>query len=257
MIESLADGPNLSDTDDPVDSIGKPKRKTVSLLAGATLGFFGLTAGLSASYLMANPAVTQKMASHLKYQSDTETVNAIRTFDPPGPDLSANEFIDLDIDNLSSLKMPTVSVLPGDLAGEAPPTEPTATLESELTPPPANLPAVQSAPSTPTGLPAIPTTPESTRSSTAPAALSTNQTAIGTQAVIVPVGLTYYVTAPVTTEQGLNTIRQTVGEAFVRRFADGNRIQLAAFDNPQAAQAMLAELSEQNIAAQIYGPTTE
>ncbi|MEO0647945.1 MAG: hypothetical protein AAFZ17_17625, partial [Cyanobacteria bacterium J06650_10] len=239
LIESLTELPPLPE---PVDTIGKPKRKTVSLLAGATLGFFGLTAGLSASYLMANPAVTQQLANRFKNQPDLATVESARTFDPPGPDLSANEFIDLEIDNLSSLKMPQVAIIPG----EALPTPATATLESGLAPqqPPANLPTIQSATTTPAGLPAVPTAPATTA-------------AIETQAVVVPVGLTYYVTAPVTTEQGLMTIRQTVGEAFVRRFADGNRIQIAAFDNPQAAQSLLAELNDNNIAAQIYGPTTE
>ena len=72
-----------------------------------------------------------------------------------------------------------------------------------------------------------------------------------------PVGLTYYVTAPYVSEQSLTNIRSSVSEAFVRRFADGNRIQIAAFDNPQAAQSFIEELQAQDISAQIYGPTTE
>jgi len=80
---------------------------------------------------------------------------------------------------------------------------------------------------------------------------------IETQAVVIPTGLTYYVTAPFTTEQGLTTLRGSVSEAFVRRFADGDRVQIAAFDNPQAATAFVEELKTKNITAQIYGPTTE
>ncbi|MEL6455877.1 MAG: hypothetical protein AAFQ40_14315, partial [Cyanobacteria bacterium J06623_5] len=80
---------------------------------------------------------------------------------------------------------------------------------------------------------------------------------IETQAVVMPVGLTYYVTVPFTTQQRLLDIRESVSEAFVRRFADGNRIQMAAFDNPQAAQQFIAVLESKDITAQIYGPTTE
>ena len=75
--------------------------------------------------------------------------------------------------------------------------------------------------------------------------------------MVIPTGLTYYVTAPFTTEQSLMAIRESISEAFVRRFADGDRIQIAAFDNPQAAGAFIEELKSQNITAQIYGPTTE
>ncbi|MEL6939924.1 MAG: hypothetical protein AAFO84_12100 [Cyanobacteria bacterium J06598_1] len=243
LIESLAEGPSMPDADS-VEPIGKPKRKTISLLAGATLGFFALVAGLGASYLMANPMITQRIASGLKAKDAETTVKPTKSFDPPGPDLSANEFVDLELDNLSSLKMPQTTIDIGNAATAPTPSSgnnspQTSTLASGLsTPAPPALPPIES----PAGSPAAPVP---------------TQTPIETQAVIVPVGLTYYVTLPFTTEQGLATIRQTVSEAFVRQFADGNRIQMAAFDNPQAAQAFIAELADKDIAAQIYGPTTE
>ncbi|MGD1897564.1 MAG: SPOR domain-containing protein [Phormidesmis sp.] len=242
LIESLADGPSIPE---PVDANRKPKRKTVSLLAGASLGFFGLVAGLGASYLMANPLVTQRLASGFGSESQT-SLEPVQAFDPPGPDLSANEFIDLELDNLSSLKMPHVAIDPGSAisseTGEA--IAPTNTLESGL--------------ENPTAAPALPPIePNAAASGTGHSTRSTAPPPVATQAVVVPVGLTYYVTTPFTTDQGLTTIRETVSEAFVRQFANGTQIQIAAFDNPQAAQALIAELKNKGITAQIYGPTTE
>ncbi|MGB3571484.1 MAG: SPOR domain-containing protein [Phormidesmis sp.] len=235
LIESLA---QVSPMPEPIDAIAKPRHKTVSLLAGAALGFLGLVTGLGASYLMANPLVAQRIADQFRLHPAELTATQIKAFDPLGPDLSANEFINLKLNNLSSLAMP----------------------QAELTPAanvPANLAQTEGSSSTTTDLP--PTQSTSAVSPLPPSAAPTLALAppSGTQAVVIPTGLTYYVTTPFASEQGLATIRETISEAFVRRFSDGNRIQIAAFDNPQAAQSFIAELSTKGIAAQIYGPTTE
>lgn len=257
LIESLADGPPMPE---PVDTVAKPKRKTASLLAGATLGSLGLAAGLAASYLMANPLVTQQIASTFQGGEQAATTDPEDTFDPPGPDLSANEFIDLEIDNLSSLKMPQVTVSPGTgtvgTVGNT--TQNPAT--SNALPPIENQ--VSSSSSTLSGSSVTSSTVNSSLNpSAAPtptlASRPVTPASIETQAVVIPTGLTYYVTAPFTTEQSLIAIRESISEAFVRRFADGDHIQIAAFDNPQAAGAFIEELKSQNITAQIYGPTTE
>ena len=251
LIESLAEMPAMPD---PIDTTSQPKRKTVSLLAGASLGLLGLIAGLGASYLMANPLVTQQLASRFQGKSPEVIADAESSFDPPGPDLSANEFIDLEIDNLSSLRMPQTAVVPNADTLERP--------ADAGSLPPIESPTANTAPSStadttqPSGANvATVTTP--TLSSGAALSRPVAPASIETQAVVVPVGLTYYVTAPFTTEQNLINIRESVSEAFVRRFSEGNRIQIAAFDNPQAAQSFVEELSAQNISAQIYGPTTE
>lgn len=215
LIESLKDVPEMPD---PVDTVLKPKRKTLSLLAGATLGLFGLVAGLGASYIMSNPLVAQRLARGFKKDDGAIATAAKDRFDPPGPDLSEQEFVDIDIDNLSSLKMPRTTIDPA--------------LQPDL-PSVAPLPPIASAPAPLAPLPAA------------------------TQAVAIPAGVNYYVTVPFTTEQGLLNVRQTVDEAFVRQFSDGNRIQLAAFDNPEDAQQFLSEVASQGVTAQVYGPTTE
>ncbi|MEL6160379.1 MAG: hypothetical protein AAGJ95_05285 [Cyanobacteria bacterium J06554_11] len=271
LIESLAEVPPLPDpVDHSVGSGRKPKRKTVSLLAGATLGFVGLVAGLGASYLMANPGLTQRLAGRFR-QPNLETASqSIRDFDPPGPDLSASEFIDLEIDNLSSLTMPPAVIVPTGAAAPPvpsalPPVEPAGSSAGSSAPNATLLPPLPAG-SAPNNLPTTPPAssnlpagnPLSNRAAPPTAPVSGSAIApIETQAVVMPVGLTYYVTVPFTTQQRLLDIRESVSEAFVRRFADGNRIQMAAFDNPQAAQQFIAVLESKDITAQIYGPTTE
>ncbi len=226
LIESLIEVPDLPE---PVNPAIKPNRQTVSLLAGAVLGFFGLIAGLSASYLMSNPAVAQQLADRLQGHELAIATTSQLAFDPPGPDLSASEFVSLDLANLSSLKMPQTAVDPQSL-----PIGPSATtalppIASESTG--ANTPGLNSA--------------------------SAEQSASGLQALAIPAGVTYYVTVPFTTEQGLLEIRKAVDAAFVRQFADGNRIQLAAFNNPESAQQFIKDIKARGIDAQVYGPTAE
>lgn len=222
LIESLTEVPEMPE---PVDATFKPKRKTVSLLAGASLGLFGLVAGLGASYVMSDPALVQRLTQGFRREDGAIATAPEPTFDPPGPDLSEQEFVDIDIDNLSSLKMPQTTIDPA--------LKPTS---------PAPLPPIVSTPSSQIS-------GQQTQTAAAPP--------IETQAVAIPAGVTYYVTVPFSTEQGLLDIRQSVSEAFVRQFADGNRIQLAAFDNPTAAQAFVSEIKAKGVSAQIYGPTTE
>ena len=198
---------------------------------------------------MANPSVTQRLANQIQ-REDTDTAAAPpSSFDPPGPDLSANEFIELDLDNLSSLNMPQGTIDPNTIPPEA----------TELPP------IAPAAPATPAANPQIPAGLANPSSEATPGLAPAPQTnvpvgsspPIGTQAVVVPVGLTYYVTVPYSTDQGLLTVREVVSEAFVRQFTDGTRIQIAAFDNPQAAQTFVEDLKGKEINAQIYGPTTE
>ena len=109
LIASLQDVPDMPE---PIDTVLKPKRKTLSLLAGATLGFFGLAAGLGASYLMSNPLVAQRLTRGFGKDDGAIATASKDNFDPPGPDLSEQEFVDIDIDNLSSLRMPQTGIDP-------------------------------------------------------------------------------------------------------------------------------------------------
>ena len=219
LIESLSD---VADMPEPVSLNPEPRRKTVSVMAGATLGLLALVAGLGASYVMSNPEVAQTLANG--FQGESATINPAPqpTFDPPGPDLSAQEFVNLKLDNLSSLNM-------------QPSLDPLAT---SARPPVPDLPPI-----------------EGSSSQLAPSAASDASSA--TQALAIPAGANYYVTVPFSTEQGLIEVRRAVEEAFVRQFSDGNRIQLAVFDNLETAQSFISQLQKQGVQAQIYGPTAE
>ena len=221
LIESIDDLPAMPE---PVDVAPKPRRKTVSLLAGAILGLLGLLAGLGVSYVVSSPSMMQKLAGLFEKQDEATVADARKTFDPPGPDLSQREFIDLKLDNLSSLEMSSNPLDPAAKPGtQALPGLPPAT---------SALPPIEGQPINP-------------------------PTANGIEAAVVPTGVTYYVTVPFTTEENLISIRQAINEAFVRSFSDGNRIQLAAFDNPTDAQAFVEDVKGQGITAFVYGPTTE
>lgn len=220
LIESIDDLPPMPE---PVDIKPKPRRKTVSLLAGAVLGLLGLVAGLGVSYVVSSPAIMQRLADLFNRQEEAVIAETENTFDPPGPDLSEREFVDLELDNLSSLEM---SADPLD---------------------PANNPSAQALPGLPPAdrLPPIEGQP------------TQQPTPDGIQAAVVPAGVTYYVTVPFTSDLDLTRVRQSVDEAFVRSFSDGNRIQIAAFDNPTDAQAFVENIQSQGITAFVYGPTTE
>ena len=236
LIESLEDKSAQPYLYQP--AISRSRHKTVSLLAGAVLGYLGFLAGLGASYIVSNPLIAHRLAHGLTSPSGENS--AATTFDPPGPDLSSVEFVNLEIDNLSSLQMPESDLI-------TPPSTPGVINSDQPPAAPANLAGSSAASALAETGTILPTD-----------SLSSDSVATEPQAAISPVGLmTYYVTVPFTSEQALWEIRQTISEAFVRRFADGNRIQIAAFDNAQSAKQFLEKINENNIGAEVYGPTTE
>ena len=109
LIESLSEAPS---TPELVEPAAPNQRRTVSLLAGAALGLLGLAAGLGASYLLSNPRVAQQLADGNSDEQILAATNEEESFTPPGPDLSAQEFVNLELGNLSSLTMPQAPLDP-------------------------------------------------------------------------------------------------------------------------------------------------
>ena len=64
----------------------------------------------------------------------------------------------------------------------------------------------------------------------------------------------YYVVSDYTGDPSLDEAREVVGDAYVRNFDVGARIQLGAFSSEEGAAALTEELNNQGIEAQIYEP---
>ena len=64
----------------------------------------------------------------------------------------------------------------------------------------------------------------------------------------------YYVVADYTGDPSLESAREAVGDAYVRNFDDGARIQLGAFNTEAGAAALVEELQNQGIEVRIYEP---
>ena len=109
LIESLSEA---TPRPEPVAPTAPHQRRTVSLLAGAALGLLGLAAGLGASYLLSNPQVAQQLASGDGREQTLAATTEEESFTPLGPDLSAQEFVNLELGNLSSLTMPQAPLDP-------------------------------------------------------------------------------------------------------------------------------------------------
>jgi hypothetical protein len=57
-----------------------------------------------------------------------------------------------------------------------------------------------------------------------------------------------------TGEASLGAARQVVGDAYVRNFSTGARIQMGAFSQPAAAQSLVQQLQQQGMSAQVITP---
>jgi cell division septation protein DedD len=67
-----------------------------------------------------------------------------------------------------------------------------------------------------------------------------------------PADPNYYVVTDYTGDQSLEDARTAVGDAYVRNFSEGARIQMGAFDEEGSAQELVQQLEQQGIPAQIY-----
>ena len=169
-------------------------------------------------------------------------------FVPPGPDLSAREFVDLDLDRLSTLEVdptsPAVapSVTPGTL------------------PRPADGSADGSTVPGATGQPTAPPSAVAADATATPAPAAANASPAATSPVTAaptPAGSNYYVVMGFTGDASLTTAREVVTDAFVRNFSNGTYIQVAAFDNEAGAKAQIEALQQRGLTVQLYGPTDE
>lgn len=64
----------------------------------------------------------------------------------------------------------------------------------------------------------------------------------------------YYVVTEYTGDPSLSQARQAVGDAYVRNFDDGAKVQMAAFGDSASAEQMARQLQQQGVPAQVYQP---
>jgi hypothetical protein len=64
----------------------------------------------------------------------------------------------------------------------------------------------------------------------------------------------YYVVVDYSGDTSLTAARQVIGDAYVRNFSTGAKIQMGAFSQPSAAQNLVQQLQQQGISAQVVGP---
>jgi hypothetical protein len=200
-----------------------------------------------------------------------------------GPDLSQKEFVDLSRSSLSTLPgatpAPTIASTP--LTGVGAPTLPTPAASSPTAAassptaaapaaspgrPPVTVPATVrpvQAPAAPAPAVAAPAP-----TATAPARPAAPPPAPQPQAAPPPLppvnpqpvaaapaaAPSYYVVTDYTGDQSLSNARNAVGEAYVRNFPVGARIQMGAFDQQSSAQDLVRQLQQQGISAEVYTP---
>ena len=247
-----------------------PEKKSNSLLKLAGLVLV-LLAGIGVGFAITYPSQLQNLRSQLWPNDDapaeatsdepSETVvtpsestaanpDTADGYEPPGPDLSTREFVELDLESLSTLDVDGTGTgtLPSSLPSNPaqsplpqPATTGQQTTPADQTTNTATVPAATPAPTAPA--PASPTPAAST-----PAAASSAPAATGSN---------FYVVSSYTGDASLAKARELVPDAFVRNFKAGARIQLAAFDNKAQAEDQVAFLTQQGATVELFGPTNE
>lgn len=206
-----------------------------------------------------------------------------------GPDLSQQEFSPLDLNRVSNLPAPTQTPEASPLPDPSPSPnrlQPTPSFQKPVdlpaiapsplsravarphapapSPPsrPAPAPTVASpAPSAPAA--AVSPTPGRTAPSAPPPRPLTAPTtprppAPLAQAPVAPAPLQpsprYYVVVDYSGDASLAGARRIVGDAYVRNFSSGAKIQMGAFSQPATAQNLVQQLQQQGISAQMVSP---
>ena len=57
-----------------------------------------------------------------------------------------------------------------------------------------------------------------------------------------------------TGDPSLSQARQAIGDAYVRNFDDGAKVQMGSFEDSASAEQMAQQLQQQGVPAQVYQP---
>lgn len=247
---------------------------------GALLLLLVVSGGLG--YVLVNPAAVSHLANLWPFGSAPDAAAgpegegggapaaADRAPADLSPDLSEQEFVQLDLSALSTL--PLSAIRPPQLAStpttavDSTPTTTAIAPEADTDPASTATPTAPTASTTPSASRPAPTAPRQTSAPAAPAA--PRQPAAPPRSAPAPAAAapapattpapvaasTYYVVTNYTGDPSLNQARQVVGDAYVRNFPIGARIQLGAFSSEADAAAHADNLAAQGISAEVYNP---
>ena len=240
------------------------------LLSSATLGYIAMKPS-TLGYLGFNrqtktPTVVQNTTPTPTKSENTGSLPPVIN----GPNLADREFVDLNLNNLSTIK--TNSQGPGtavQLASHKPilvtPYAPPSSVGSGSTQDLAKAllpPEIQPIPALPTVVgppPAKPTTqtpaaaPKPAASAQKTPSASASTAKVVANSAQLRKGL-YYVLVNYDSDRTLAKVRQIVPDAYVIQFPKGARIQIAAFYTASEAQALSQDLQKKGISASAYQP---
>ncbi|HEY9692158.1 MAG TPA: hypothetical protein V6D15_08140 [Oculatellaceae cyanobacterium] len=242
------------------------------LLTSATLG-----------YIVTNPSVLQYLGGNKSSKSQSEVAPPVTksstVTDKPasetpiiqGPNLAAQEFVDLNLNNLSTLKTSdsasksevevksnsaikpkATSLKPATVANASPQNLADALLPPDIQPiigTPTLVGPPPAAPQTQTPATVAKLSPEAKKIQ--PPAAKANK--VGANPAQLPKGY-YYVMANYQSDRQLKNIRKIVGDAYVLKFPQGSRIQVGAFDKESQAKTFIQVLQKKGIPAWVYRP---
>lgn len=225
------------------------------LLSSATLGYLILNPGTFTAFRQGQP--TSSGGAVTDTANSTETPSANLAAIPDSPNLATEEFIDLNLNTLSIIPGSTLASPAAEQSTASETTAPSTTLPDPQVSQPAAAPVqpsqpyVAAAPSAPAPAPAARPAPVQ---AAAPAPVQAPAPAPAPAAVSSAPAPSnyYYVVTEYSGDGSLNQARQAVGDAYVRNFPNGARVQMGAFSDQEGAQELIQDLQQQGISAQVY-----
>jgi len=287
---------SIAEEDPDLRAEPEPNRLLDTLLTPIGIGsmLLLLLSSVTLGYVIMNPTSLQIGTPEEPSEDSNSTGTQIPDSAPsetadraPSPNLAAEEFVDLNLDNLGTLprgnspaakpSTPATTSQPANRPKSAPTQNPTVSAPPVYSLPevaPAPMPAVtvpsQPAISTPAPAPAVPPAvapepvaplPPLPEVSTAPLpAPDPTGTAPAPTESVAPSATTptpnyVYVMTDYSGDTSLQQARTVVPDAYVRNLpSEGARVQLGAFSEEEKAQELLQELQQQGIPAEIYRP---
>jgi hypothetical protein len=218
------------------------------------------------------PNASQPTTNSTTNASNPENAGTDTNFDQPmdlAPNLAKKEFIELELDNLSTVNPnpQTVQVPKSPASQQAvSPTNQTSPSPSANSNPIPSKDGDNRLGNLPSALMGEPpskqsnASPETTENQSEPSANSESmanepsQPSFAGEVTISGGDGYFYVVMPYDGPSSLERAREAIDDAYVREFPIGKTIQLGAFDDMATAKEMVKRLSQQGIQSQVYQP---